>query len=237
MMAKKKQKGKKAGGSEIIETPDALAEQISKTEQFIDQNKKIVFSVGGAIALLVAGYFLYQYYVATQNDQAQSEMFQAVYYFESDSLDRALEGDGNNLGFLQIIEDYPLTKAANLSHYYAGVCYLKKGEFLSAIDHLEDFSADDLLVQARAYALIGDALMETEDYEGAAGQYRKAADYKSNEFTSPQYLVKCAVAYEMLKDYQAAFDCYDEIVTKYVKAAEYQEARKQRARLKGLMAG
>ncbi len=236
-MAKTKYKKKKGSGSEIIETPDVLAEQISKTEQFIEKNKRIVFSVGGVIALLVAGYFLYKYYVTTQNDQAQSEMFQAVYYFETDSLDRALEGDGNNLGFIQIIEDYPLTKAANLAHYYAGACYLKKGEYFSAIDHLESFSANDLLVQARAYALIGDAMMETEDYEGAAKQYRKAADYKSNEFTSPQYLVKCAVAYEMLKDYESAFDCYDEIVSKYVKAAEYQEARKQRARLKGLMAG
>lgn len=236
-MAKTKRKGKKSQGSDIIESQEILAEQISKTEQFIEQNKKIVFSVGGIIALIVAGYFLYQYYVANQNDQAQSEMFQAVYYFESDSLDRALDGDGNNLGFIQIIEDYPLTKAANLAHYYAGVCYLKKDEYLSAIDHLEDFSASDLLVQARAYALIGDALMETEDYDGAVEQYRKAADYKSNEFTSPQYLIKCAVAYEMLKDYQSAFECYDEIVTKYVKAAEFQEARKQRARLQGLKAG
>ncbi len=236
-MAKAKNKGTKSHGSDIIESSEVIAEQISKTEKFIDENKKLVFSIGGVIALLVAGFFLYKYYITNQNNQAQSEMFQAVYYFEADSLDRALDGDGNNLGFLEIIEEYPMTDAANLANYYAGACYLKKGEYFAAIEHLEKFSASNILIQARAYSLIGDALMETEDFEGAAKQYKKAADYKSDEFTSPQYLIKCAIAYEMLNDYQSAFDCYDEIIKKYVKAVEYQEARKQQARLQGLMAG
>jgi hypothetical protein len=56
-------------------------------------------------------------------------MFQAVRYFESDSLNLALNGDGNNLGFLQIVEDYSGTKAGNLANYYAGVIYLKQGNF------------------------------------------------------------------------------------------------------------
>jgi len=236
-MAKVKHKDTKSHGSDILESSEVIAEQISKTEQFIENNKKLVFSIGGVIALIVAGYFLYKYYITNQNSQAQNEMFQAVYYFESDSLKKALDGDGNNLGFIQIIEDYPMTEAANLANYYAGACYLKEGEYFAAIEHLEKFSSSSILIKARAYALIGDALMETEDYEGAADQYRKAADYKPDEFTTPQYLIKCAVAYEMLKDYQSASDCYDEIITKYVKAVEYQEARKQQARLQGLMAG
>jgi TolA-binding protein len=234
-MAKVTKKGKEPHGSELLENPEAIAEKLTRTEQFIEKNKKWVLIVGGAIALVIAGFFLYRYYVTSQNIAADNEMFQAVYYFEADSLDRALQGDGNNLGFLQIIDEYPLSDAANLAHYYAGVIYLKKGEYISAVDHLEDFGADDLLVQPRATALIGDARMEMEDYSGAAKAYEKAANQHINKYTTPMYLTKAAIAYEMMEDYAAALGSYEEIVKKYPNSSEFQNARKHKARVEGMM--
>ena len=72
------------------------------------------------------------------------------------------------LGSLNIIDDYGITDAANLANYYAGVCYLKQGNLSSSRLYLEDFSSNDLLVQARAYSLIGDTYMEEQKYEDAA---------------------------------------------------------------------
>lgn len=233
MMAKSKYKGKPSKSEELIENPEVIAEQISKTEQFIEKNKRLVFIVGGAVAVIIAAYFLYSYWITNQNTTAQNEMFQAVYYFEADSLDRALNGDGNNYGFLDIIGEYSMTDAANLAHYYAGASFLKKGEYISAIDHLNKFSSNDLLIQARAYALIGDANMEMGNYEEAVDFYNEAANYNPNEYTSPGYLIKAAVAYELLEDYQSAIDCYNTIVENYVNASEYQTARKHKARLEG----
>ena len=162
-------------------------------------------------------------------------MFQAVYYFEADSLDRALEGDGNNLGFIEIINDYSLTEAANLAHYYAGACFLKKGEYISAVEHLSKFSSSDLLVQARAYALIGDANVEMGNLDEAVTYYNKAANYEPNEFTTPAYLMKAAVVYELKEDYKSALNCYETIVKEYVNSNEYQTARKHKARLEGMV--
>jgi TolA-binding protein len=231
MMAKSKIKGKPQKGEELLENPEVLAEQISKTEEFLEKNKKMVLVVGGVIAAIVAGYFLFNYWVTSQDESAQNEMFQAVYYFEADSLDRALEGDGNNYGFLEIIDNYGMSKAANLSHYYIGAIYLKKGEYISAIEHLEKFSSGDLLVQARAYGLIADANMEMGNYDEAASSYMKAADYNDNEYTSPGYLMKAGVAYEALGNLERALECYDNVVKKYINASEYQTARKHKARL------
>lgn len=233
MMAKSKKKGKLSPGEELLENPEVLAEGISKTEEFLEQNKKLVFSIGGALAVIVAAYFLYNYWITNQNETAQNEMFQAVYYFEADSLDKALNGDGNNYGFIEIIEEFSMTDAANLAHYYAGASFLKKGEYISAVDHLESYSSSDLLIQARAYALIGDANVEMGNHEEAVSYYDKAANYDSNEYTTPTYLIKAAVVYELLEDYESALDCYNTIVTKYVKASEYQTARKHKARLEG----
>ena len=217
--------------TDVLENPEVLAGQISKTEEFVSENKGVVLGVAAVIALLVAGFFGFQYYKNSQNEKAQNEMFQAIHYFESDSLDLALNGDPNNLGFLAIIDDYGISKAANLAHFYAGASYLKKGEFDEAISHLKDFSADDLLVQARAYSLIGDAYMEKGDFESAASYYQKAADYKPNKYFSPRYLMKAAFAYEKANNMDAAAEAYDHIITEYWDSSEFQNAKKFKARI------
>jgi tetratricopeptide (TPR) repeat protein len=228
----KKKKGEK--GSDMLESPEVLAEKLSKTEQFLEQNRKIVIAVIGGLAVIVSAIFLFRYYISNQNMQAQVDMFQAVYYFEADSIQKALQGDGNNYGFLDIIDNYGMTKTANLAHYYAGASYLKLEDYQNAIDHLSEFSSDDLVVQSRAYALLGDAFMELNEYDDAASFYEQAANHKPNQFLSPLYLSKAAVAYEKLLDFEAAADCYASIIDKYPESNEYNNALKHKARLDGL---
>ncbi len=231
-MARVKNKKKKADkGNELLESPEMLAEKLSKTEEFLEQNRKIVIAVIGTLAVAASAIFLYRYYISNQNQQAQEDIYQAVYYFEADSLQRALMGDGNNYGFIDIIENYGMTETANLAHYYAGASYLKLGEYDNAIEHLRSFSANDIAVQSRAYALIGDAYMELNNYSEAAVFYEKAANYKPNQFLSPIYLIKAAIAYERLTDYSAAARCYSIILDKYPESSEVNNARKHKARL------
>ena len=172
---------------DLLENPEVLAEKVEGVEHWIEDNPKIVFGVLGILAVVVGGFFGYQYWMSSQDDLAQKEMFQAVRYFEGDSLALAMEGDGNNLGFKQIIEDYGMTDAANLANYYAGAVSLKQGKFQLAIYYFEDFKSKDELIQARAYSLIGDAHMELKKYEEAATYYDKAANYKPNKFFTPTY--------------------------------------------------
>jgi tetratricopeptide (TPR) repeat protein len=234
-MAKTKYKKKKvAKSNELLESPEALAATLSKTEQYLEKNKKAVIIALGSIAVIVSGFFLGRYYLNNQNTQAQADMFQAVYYFESDSLDLALNGDGNNYGFLDIIDNYSLTKAADLANFYVGAIYLKEGEFEKAIDYFSDFSGDDIVIQARCYSLIGDAYMELNDFRNASEYYTRAANYKPNEYMSPIYLVKAAQAYERLMEYESASDCYGTIIKEYPESSEYQNARKHKARLDAL---
>jgi len=216
---------------ELLENPEALKEKLAGAENWLESNPKVAVGFATAILLIVGGYFGFHYYKNSQNVLAQKEMFQAVFYFEADSLDKALNGDGNNLGFLNIIEDYGITDAGNLSNYYAGVCYLKQGKFELARLYLEDFSSNDLLVQARAYSLLGDTYMEEQKFEDAAKFYNKAANYRPNKYFSPAYLMKEALAYEKLNQNDKAKEAYEKIITKYWDSGEYQNARKFKARL------
>ncbi len=216
---------------DILENPEIIADKVTGIEQWIEHNPKIVFSALGVLILIVGGFFGYRYYVGSQDDLAQKEMFQAVRYFEADSLNLAMEGDGNNLGFKQIIDDYPMTPAANLANFYAGAVCLKQGKFPLAILYLKDFSADDQLVQARAYSLIGDAYMEQKQYADAASYYDKAASHKPNKFFTPTYLMKAALAFEKANQKEKAIKAYQRVIDEFWESGDFQNARKFKARL------
>lgn len=233
---KKAGKGKSQNqqNTDLLEKPEALAERLLDTEKIISRNKYLLGGVLGFIVLIVGGYFLYRYMVNSQETEAQENLYPAVYHFQSDSLDLALKGNDNYPGFEEIIEDYGMSPAANLTHFYAGVSYLKKGEFKKAIDHLESFSSSDPLVQARAYCLIGDAQMELKKYKEAADYYKRAANFKPNEFFSPTYLMKLALAQEKQKDFKGALDTYDKVIAQYPKSAELTNAKKFKGQLEAM---
>lgn len=222
---------KKEGDLEILENPEVLADRLTHgSEDFVKKNRNTLLGLFAVIAAAIVGGFLYYNYRSTQNEEAQAAMFQAVFYFEADSLSKALNGDGQNQGLLAVAEKYDNTKAGNLAKFYAGVALLKQGKYQQALDHLEDYKSDDLILQGRAYALQGDAQMELGKKEEAAALYLKAADYKANEFFSPQYLMKAGTAFEENNDYAAALEAYDRLLTSFPNAAEVIEAKKYKAR-------
>ena len=222
---------KKEENKDLLESPEVMAAKLEGVEHWIEKHLKLVLSALGGVALIIAGYFGYNYWVGSQDAQAQKEMFQAIHFFESDSLNLALNGDGNNLGFLQIIDDYRLTDAGKLANFYVGAIYMKQSKFQPAILYLEDFNSNDLLVQARAYSLIGDAHMELKDFDNAVKYYNKAANHEPNKFFTPTYLMKAALAYEKLNQNDKAKEAYQKIIDTYFDSPEYQNARKFKARL------
>ena len=219
---------------EFLEDPDALADQLGKAEDFFEKNRTVIIGIVAGIVLLVAGYFGYRYYQSSQDETAQNELFPAVYKLEADSLKQSLSGAGANPGLLSVADNYGSTNAGNLANFYAGVALLKQGKNDEAIERLKDFSSSDLLVQARTYALIGDAYMEKKSFDDAADYYEKAADYKSNKFFSPAYLTKLAVAYEQAKQNDKAIETYNSIIETYPESAEAVNAKKYKSMLQAM---
>lgn len=227
---------KKSDQNELIENPEVIAEKIVPGEDFLKNNSKILAGLLAVSVVLIGGILFFQINTQNQNEKAQAEMFQAVYFFEQDSVDYALNGDGINKGFLSIVENYPRTDAANLANLYIGSIYLSQKNFKDALTYLEDFSTDDYLVQAKSYSLIGDANLELGNTAKAIAQYTKAARTNENKFISPKYLAKLAVAQEEAGKVEDAIKTYAEIEEKYYESFEYAAARKHKARLEGLAA-
>jgi predicted negative regulator of RcsB-dependent stress response len=219
---------------EVLESPEVLQDRLNSSMEYVKENKNKLSYIVGAIALIVGGFFFFRYYQSTQNADAQKAMFQAVYYFEADSLNKALNGDGKNPGLKEIADDFSGTQAGNLAHFYVGATYLKQGKFDEAITYLSGFSSSDLVVQGRAYCLIGDANMEKNNLDEALSYYEKAANYNPNKEFTPRYLMKVAVAADLKKDNSKAIAAYDKIINEYPLAQEINDAKKYKALLEGV---
>lgn len=204
-----------------------IEEVYSKSEHFIETYKKQITYVVGAIIAIVAGYFGYmKLYLEPLEAEAQSEMFRAEHYFQKDSLDKAINGDGVAYGFIDIIDIYSGTKSANLAHYYLGIAYLKQGLYEDAIDQLSSFSSSDIMLSSVSMGAQGDAYMELGDAESAISQYKKAANSNPNNFTSPMYLMKAGQVLESIGDYSEAVDVYKTIQEDYPESQEGRDIAK-----------
>lgn len=205
---------------------------LSRAELFIERKQKSITYVILIIILLVMGYFGYKRFVSQPNaQQALEESFIAERYFEQDSFRLALEGDGVNYGFLEMIDNYKHTPVGNLSKYYAGVCYLNLGEFDAAVEYLKSFESDDMMVGANAQGLLGDAYLELGDNQNAIKHYEKAAKLASNDFLSPIYLMKAGEVYEIEGQFKKALEIYDRIESDYFGTREQRNIEKYQTRV------
>ncbi len=210
-----------------------LESVLTRTEQFIEDNQKtITYVVAGIIFVVVAFLGFNKFYLQPQEDEALSQMFMAENYFEKDSFNLAINGDGNYLGFLDIIEDYGMTKSVNRAKYYTGISYLHLGDYETAIEYLKDFDTDDLLLAPISEGAQGDALVELGETEKALKHYKKAYSLTDNELTTPVYMMKAAGLLESMDELEDALSLYQEIKDKYPTSAEGTSIDKYIARVK-----
>jgi tetratricopeptide (TPR) repeat protein len=207
-MAKKKQ-----GSDTGLEGVEGA---LTRTEQFIEDNQKwIVRAITIVLAVVAIFIGVKRFYLNPLEEEAHGQMFVAEQYFERDSFNLALYGDGNYSGFLQIIDDYGLTKASNLAHYYAGISFLKTGQYEDAIEHLKKFKSKDKMVAPIATGAIGDAYVELGETETGLDYYLRAAGLSDNKFTAPMYLMKAGLVYENLGRYKDALETYEKVRREY----------------------
>jgi tetratricopeptide (TPR) repeat protein len=216
-------------------TISSVEETLTRTEQLLEENYKPLLIGLAVIVILVGLGWLGKLYLNKRNDEAQSQMFQAEKYLEADSLKLALNGDGNYLGFLDIIKDYKFTNSGNLAKYGAGICYLHLGNYNEAIDYLNKYSKKDRVIGSLAIGATGDAYVELGNVEKGASKYIEAADYAKNSFNTPLFLMKAGELYELSGKFSEALKLYERIESQYPESTEGTTIGKYIARVKLLI--
>ena len=201
------------------ENAEAVVEAVSKTEQFFEKNGKIVSIICVAVVVVCAAVFCwYKFVNQPKVEEALGQMAYAEENFRAGNYELALNGDGNTLGFVQILDEYG-TKAGKAVNFYAGVCELQLGNWESAISYLEAYKGKDAILAARAKACIGDAYVGLENYKKALGYYEQAAATIDNIFAAG-YLLKAGVVAEKLGENAKALGFYETIKDQYPQSVE-----------------
>ncbi|MBR7182489.1 MAG: hypothetical protein IKD41_00660 [Alistipes sp.] len=210
-----------------------VAEAVSKTEAFFQENgKKVMLSLLAVVILVVGGY-LYKSIIVDGNAEKASELIieaQDRFGVANPDFALALNGDENGAGFLDVLEKYGSTPAGNLAKHYAGICYLRLGDLDNAEKYLAMYDAVDELtaevVNAQNLGLRGDIAVEKGNYEAAVSLYKKAVAASENIYTAPLYLYKQVLVYATLGNAAEAEKCYQTLQAQYPMAVETRDAEK-----------
>jgi len=222
-------KAKKKVSPKAIE---GVEETLTRTEQFLESNWKSITYGLVVVAVIVGIVWLYNRRIDSKTEEALSQMYVAEDYFDNDSLDLALYGDGNYLGFIDIADEYKFTRPGNLANYYAGICFLRSGQYEDAIDYLEKFKKRDISISPVALGCIGDAYVELGETDKGIDYYLRASNYTENSFYNPLYLMKAAQLHELEGQYKEALNLYQRIKEEYPESSEGRNIEKYIARVK-----
>lgn len=192
-------------------------EMLSRSETFIEKNKKSIIGVIIVIVLIIVGIVLYKnHYKAPREEAAAAALFAGENYFNAGEYDKALNGDSvSYYGFAKVIKDYSGTKAANLAKAYAGLSLAKTGKYQEALSYLEDFSGNDDHIAAAVMAAAGNCYANLDNLDKAVSLLVKAADKSNSQSLSPVWLKQAGEIYEKMGKPEEALKCYTKIKEKY----------------------
>ena len=203
-------------------------EIIAKAQDFWTRYQKQITVVLAVVVLAVGGWYAYKNFIVKPNaEKAVDAMFKAEEYYRMDSLQRALNGDGINWGFVRVIKEYGGTDAGNLARLYAGDCYLRTGDYNNAVKQLKEYSGDDKLYQARAYKLLGDANSELGKNDEAIEYYKKSANHFPEDIhNSAEALLFAASLADKTGKTKEAIELFKEIKDKFPNTQAANESEK-----------
>ncbi len=198
---------------DAVNVEDAL----SQSEAFIVKNKKMIIGVIVAIIVIIAGVVIYKNFISEPRERKASEaLYRGEQYFDAEQYDLALNGDSLGYkGFIKIADEFSGTDAANLAHAYAGISYAHIGKYKEAVESLNNFSGDDLVIAPAVTGTLGNCYAQLGDLEKAASTLVKAAEMADAHSMSPVYLIQAGVIYEKLGKKEDAVKVYTTVKDKY----------------------
>ena len=205
----------------------------TQTENFFEKNSKMVVVAIVAIFVLAAVVFGYKkVIVEPRMTKAQEMLFEAQYRFEQDNADfaLALNGDASAPGFAQVVEQYGNTPAGNLATMYAAACSLRLGDLAQAEKYIKNYSSvkgpAGEMINAMAIGIEGDIAVEQDNLSKGASLFEDAAAASDNQFTTPMYLRKAALAYRAAGDAAKADALLKVIAEEYPSSFDARDAQK-----------
>ncbi|MCF0177513.1 MAG: tetratricopeptide repeat protein [Bacteroidales bacterium] len=213
------------------EAQQNVGQTVSNVEQFLKTKGKTIGWCALIVVVAVAAFLgVSKLVLEPMKEEAQGQTFVAENYFMNADYEKALNGDGNALGFIDIIDQYG-SKAGKAVYFYAGVSSLQLKNYADAIKYLQKYSSKDNIMYGRALSCLGDAYVGNEELESGLSYYKKAIKESGENIFTAQYLLKAGITAEELGKTEEALGYYNEIAIKYPQSVEAIDVNKYIYRL------
>lgn len=213
---------------------DELNESLSGIEKKVEENKKMIVWVVGAIVAIAVIILGYVYLIQEPNfENAKEEIAKA-------DANLSLGQDSIALNEYMAVADNYSNNAANRAGLNAGIILFQQGKYEEAINYIKKFDGEGALVGPASQSLIGDCYVNLQKYDEAVNYFDKAIKLAGdNEYYTPLFILKKATvlreqkkyaeelaALEIIKDKYPNFVAgYRVDVNKYIERAKVQAAK------------
>lgn len=206
----------KRPSKEQLET-DALVTTYARFSGFVQQNVATVIAGTLVFLLLIGAGIWYYFHLQAQEVEAQELLVTAEQFFDQSEYESALYGDQETFapGFIDIINNYSRTDAANIARYYAAVSAGRLGDSYQALEFIERYNPPSGILGVGPIAFHGTILGNLGEFADAARQFERAANWDENNVTTPQNLLLAAQASLEGGDSDSARRYLDTIITNY----------------------
>lgn len=207
---------------------DPLIQNVERATTFFNENRTVIVAVVIGVVVIIGSLVGYNFFSASQEQQAQELLATAEGYYSEGDFDKALNGDSFELtfGFKAIADNFSGTEAGNLALYYASVSSFKLDNIEEALDYFSRYDAPKGILGVGPISFYAGLLESNGSLEKAADTYLKAANWDENNSTTPYNMFKAAEVYYELGNMEKARELTDAILTEYPSSSEAVRTQK-----------
>ncbi|MDA3860919.1 MAG: hypothetical protein PF445_06810 [Melioribacteraceae bacterium] len=227
MLAKKKKLSKK----EIQE--DKLVTTFYEAKSFYTENQTMIFSVIGAIAVLIVAVVFYSSKIEENNLLASAELSRVYESYNTGLYQQAIDGKPGTkeLGLLKIVDLYSGSDQGERARIILGNSYYYTEQYDKAIEAFDDYSGNDNLMIASALSGKAGCYEVMGEYENAANYFAKAADVSKYVPANPDYLLNAGINYIKVKNMSEAKFFLNRVKSEYSTSSAARQVDKYLAQI------
>lgn len=207
---------------------EEVNDSLSTMAQRLETNKKYIYWVAGAIAVIVLLALAYIYGIRNPRIQKAKD--------EIGAADIALiQGDTAKAltGYEKVFDAYS-NSTANRAAFNAAILLYQQGKYDKAASYLEKYDPDGVLVGPASQSLLGDCYVNLKKLDQALAAFDKAIKLSGdNADYTPFFMMKKATIFRSQKKFAEEAEIYQTIhdkyptqdVTKYLERAKAQAGK------------
>ena len=207
---------------------DPLLDKYTKAVSYFNSNRTLILSLVVTLLVVITVFIGYNFYSSSQEEKAQNLLASAEQFYSNGDYNKALNGDEYTLsyGFIQISDEFSGTNAGNLATYYAAVSNFNLENYEEALGYILEFKHPKGIMGVGSVSFEASLYELNGSLEKAAKRYEEAANWDTNDSTTPYNLMKAANVYQEIGNSAKVEELTKSILENYPNSTEATSSKK-----------